>query len=487
MKYAPHEYQCRAILWLVGHPEAALFMEPGLGKSSVTLRAFQALREAKAAKKLLVIAPLRVAQLVWSAQGELGKWDEFRDLRAALLHGSNKSAALKSDADLYVINFDGLQWLIESGGLLDLVRRGVDTLCVDELSKFKHPNTKRFKLIKQHLGRFRRRWGLTGTPVANGIMDLFGQVYVLDLGRSLGRFITHYRHTFFDATGYGGYTWVPKPGAAKQIYGILAGRCCYACGKAVGKDGHCRKCRCKVDGLALSLRAADCLDLPQLVENDILVDLPAAARATYEEMERELLTVIRSETVTAANTAVALNKCRQVTGGGIYHDGRVLEIHSAKIDALVDLVEELQGQPLLVLYEFTHELDRLRAALQQEVPAINGKTTATAVASLVQQWNAGRLPLLAGHPAAMGHGLNLQGCAGHVCWFNLTWDFELYDQAIRRVWRQGQRAARVIVHRILARNTVDMVVLRALEHKSQGQAALFAALREHAATKGLRA
>ena len=469
MQFTPHEYQRTAISWLVTHPEAGLFLEPGLGKSAITLCALQSLMATKAVKKTLIVAPLRVAQLVWSRVGELGKWDQFRSLRVALLHGAGKEAALQADADLYVINFDGLKWLVESGGLLALTRRGVDTLVIDELSKMKHPATQRFRAIKPHLGRFRRRWGLTGTPVANGLLDLFGQCYTLDLGRSLGRYVSYYRSKYFTPTGYGGYTWSLKPDAERDIYTVIK-------------------------PLALSMKAADCLGLPELVEREIYVELPDEARKAYDELHAELLTVIENETVTAANTAVALNKCRQVAGGALYVTPdhvlapslgaddvgralrRVVTLHTAKVDALADLVDELQGQPLLVLYEFTHELERLRAKLG-DFPAINGATKPSTLAGLVRDWNAGKVPLLAGHPAAMGHGLNLQGCAAHIASFTPTWDFELDDQAIRRVWRQGQVATRVILHRILARRTVDQAVMRALRGKSKGQAALFEALR----------
>ena len=401
MRFDPHPYQKRGASFLVQHPEAALFWDPGLGKTSVTLKAFQALRRAGGARRALVVAPLRVAQLVWTqdGDGEIAKWDDFADLRVALLHGDDKEAALATDADVYVINYDGLAWLAPRGRdgqpvvacpLTQLLARGVDVLVLDEISKLKHPSTQRFKSLKPWLGRFGRRWGLTGTPAANGLLDLFGQAYCLDLGRALGRFISHYRAAYFTPSGFGGYTWVLRPGADDEIHGVIAGRRCAmpTCRSDRVRNGACLKCGAFVRPLAQALRAEDCLDLPELVERDVLVDLPDAARRAYDELERELLTLIDGAEVTAANAAVAANKCRQVTSGGIYAADRPaglaappggrewLAVHDVKIEAVLDLVDELQGQPLLVAYEYQHELERLTAALTAQLgappPALRG-------------------------------------------------------------------------------------------------------------------
>ena len=454
MKFAPHSYQRRGATFLVQNAEAALFYDPGLGKTAVVLTALNALRGAGAVRKALVVAPLRVAYLVWSQIGELGKWDDFRGLSVALLHGPRKAEALAQDADLYVINYDGLAWLTENGRLADLLKRGVDVLVLDELSKVKHPKTQRFRALKPWLGRFKRRIGLTGTPVSNGLLDLFGQCYCLDLGRALGRFITHYRQAYFVPTGFGNYTWVPQRDAEARIFAAIA-------------------------PLAQSLRATDALDLPELVERDVFVELPTEARRVYAELERELLTVIDDVTVTAANRAVALGKCRQVCGGALYHgDERAwLDVHAAKLEALTDLVDELQGAPLIVAYEYQHELARLRATFGARTPALGGGVSMRDTTAAINAWNAGEVPILLAHPAAAGHGLNLQRGGSHVCWFTLTYDLELYDQLIRRIWRQGSVAPRVIVHRLLARGTVDGVVRDVLARKRGGQDALFDALR----------
>lgn len=480
--WEPYQYQKVALKFALEHPECALYLEPGLGKTTVALADFQMLQRHRAVRRALVIAPLRPCYLVWShdESGELTKWRQFRDIHEVVLHGSHKEELLTENADLYVINPDGLEWLTscrkcdhpthtgkcgekgcdcrakDDSPIEDLFRRGVDMLIIDELSKFKHVKTLRFRCLKDHLPRFKRRLGLTGSPASNGLLDLFGQAYAVDLGKSLGKFISHYRFRYFMPTGYMGYKWVPKPGAEEEIFQAM-------------KD------------VAISMKAADHLDLPDLMEVDLRVNLPDKARDFYDDLETELIALIDSTEVTAANAAVASMKCRQVASGGIYlqgEDARVArQIHDAKTEALVDLVDELQGQPLLVAYEFQHDLDRIRAALGEDVPAIGGGVSMKRVSEIVRAWNAGEIPVLCGHPQAMGHGLNLQAAGNHVCWYTVTWDFELYDQLIRRIWRQGNSHERVFVHRLIARKTVDEAVIRALKSKKRGQDALFAALK----------
>ena len=461
-KWAPKPYQKIGVEWLLKHPAAALFLDPGLGKTSIALKAFSALQKSRAVRKALIVAPKRVCIEVWSQSGEVGKWSDFGGLRVALLRDKGRDDALASDADLYVINPDGLPWLINNGGLRSLLNRGVDLLCVDELSAYKHTRTKRFKLIKPWLGRFKRRWGLTGSPASNGLLDLFGQVYVLDLGARLGRYVTHYRNQYFNPTGFGGYDCKLQEGAEPKIYAKL-------------KD------------LALSIRTQGNLELPPMNETDLYVSLPPKAAKTYEALEQELVALVDQDLVTAANAAVASGKCRQVASGGLYADEafgapklttarKVYHLHSAKTYALQELVDELQGDPLLVAYEYEHDLARIRTAFGEDVPAINGGTSDKEGSKIVAAWNAGELPLLCGHPAAMAHGLNLQASAAHVCWYTLSWNLELYDQLNRRIWRQGQKR-RTTVHRIIARNTIDEVVAMALRSKTRTQDALFAALK----------
>lgn len=459
-KWTPRKYQKKAVKWLVSKPEAALFLDPGLGKTSATLAAFMALRKAGKVNKMLVIAPLRVCYMVWTQDegGELAKWSNFSKLKVVLLHGTKKEKALEEDADIYVTNFDSIEWLSKEKRLTKLVRRGVDVLTIDELSAFKRPNTKRFKILKPYLSKFTKRWGLTGTPASNGLMDLFGQLYVLDLGAHLGKYITHYRRQYFYPSGFGGYTWELQDDGEKRIYK-------------------------KISDIALSMRAVDHLDLPEFVEQDLWVALSKKAATMYSTFEEELIAMIEDNLVTASNAGVAAGKCRQIAGGGVYQetdngDREVFHVHDEKTKALMELIDELQGSPLLIAYEFEHDLARIRKALGKDTPAIGGGVSPKKAGELVRRWNKGELKVLCGHPAAMSHGLNMQGSGHHICWYTPTWNLEHYDQLNRRVWRQGSKAKRVTVHRILARSTIDEVIVNMLNRKRAGQNALFQALKK---------
>lgn len=474
--WQPHAYQKKAVKYLLEHAAAALFLDPGLGKTSITLAAIKLLKQKKLLDKVLLIAPLRVCYSVWPKEVE--KWQDFHGLKVQVLHGSKKDEALKADADVYVINPEGLEWLLQvkktktaSGKTkveVDLRRwkaLGFDTLVVDELSKFKHVATNRFKALKLVLGTFRRRWGLTGSPASNGLLDLFGQCFVLDQGRTLGPYISHYRMKYFTPS-HDGFNWTIRDGAEDEIYERLA-------------------------PLALRMAADDYLDMPMLIENNIRVDLPGDVMQVYDRLENDLIAKLDDKLVVASNAAAASMKCRQVANGGIYLDPEVEQLiklpkskrewanlHTEKVDALAELIEELQGSPLLVAYDFEHDLDRLRERLGKDIPYIGGGVTAKRSAELEKLWNEGKLPVLLGHPQAMAHGLNLQEMGHHVCWHSLTWDYELYDQFIRRVLRQGNKSKKVFVHHIIARGTVDEVVLAAVKSKRRGQNALFDALKK---------
>lgn len=474
--WQPHAYQKKAVKFLLEHAASALFLDPGLGKTSITLAAVKLLKQKKLLDKVLLIAPLRVCYSVWPK--EVSKWTDFGGLKVAVLHGPRKEEALKSEADVYVINPEGLDWLLQAKKTktaqgktkvdVDLRRfknLGFDTLVVDELSKFKHTNTNRFKGLKLVLNTFRRRWGLTGSPASNGLLDLFGQCYVLDQGRTLGPYISHYRMKYF-VPSHDGFSWNIREGAEQEIYERLS-------------------------PLALRMAADDYLDMPTLIENNIRVDLPDNVMVMYNQLEEDLIAKIDAKVVVASTAAAASMKCRQVANGGLYLDPEVqalvklpkskrewVNLHTEKVDALADLIDELQGSPLLVAYDFEHDLDRLREKLGQDVPYIGGGVSAKRSAELEQLWNAGKLPVLLGHPQAMAHGLNLQEMGNHVCWHSLTWDYELYDQFIRRVLRQGNKAKKVFCHHIMARGTVDEVVLAAVKSKRKGQNALFDALKK---------
>lgn len=468
--WKPHAYQKKAVKFLLEHGAGALLLDPGLGKSSITLAALKMLKERKMLERVLLVAPLRVCHSVWP--NEMQKWEDFNDLTHVVLHGKDKEDLLARDADIYIINPDGLPWLFgmdDESGRVDMRRwrrHGFDTLVVDELSKFKHTKSRRFRAMRQVIGSFRRRWGLTGSPAANGLMDLFGQLYVLDEGRSLGKYVTHYRMKYF-VQSYDGYSWKLRDGADEEIYE-------------------------RIRPVALRMSGEDYLDLPQRVDNVIRVELPKKARQVYDQVESEFVAAIDDDLIVAANAAAASTKCRQVANGGVYVDDleaslggaglarsterEVLDLHEAKLDALEDLVDELQGSPLLVAYDFEHDLKRIRKRLGKDVPHIGGGVTAKRSAELAAAWNRGEIPVLLGHPQAMAHGLNMQGAGSHVCWHSLTWNFELYDQFVRRVLRQGSKAEKVFVHHIVARDTVDEAVLASLRSKRRGQDALFEAL-----------
>ena len=474
--WKPHKYQFRAVKFLLEHACAALFLDPGLGKTAITLAGIKYLKAHSQVEKALVVAPLRVCHEVWPE--EIKKWKDFKKLKIEILHGPDKDAALRRKADIYVINPEGLEWLLNvkkkkgASGKTRVtvdVRRfknfGFDLLVVDELSKFKHPKTNRFKAIKHVLHTFGRRWGLTGSPMTNGLLDLFGQCYILDMGNALGQYISHYKDKYFEQQDYQGYVWAPMKGAAAKIYKRL-------------------------EPLALRMSATDYLDMPEIINDNIFIELPPKVQQVYRELETDLFTRIDKKVVVAANAAAASTKCRQVASGGVYYEDPLVpgtpagpkkstHLHDEKTKALVDLIDELQGAQLLVAYDFAHDLDRIRAKLGKDVPYIGGGTTTSQLKEIIRKWNAGKIQVLLAHPKAAGHGLNLQsGGCNHICWYSITWDYELYDQFIRRVHRQGNKNFHVFVYHILARGTIDPIILRALHSKERGQQALFNALTE---------
>jgi SNF2 family DNA or RNA helicase len=415
-----------------------------------------------------VIAPKRPATSTWPQERE--DWTDFHELDVVVLHGKNKDELVRQRHDVYVINYEGMKWLVESGHLARMLKLGwLDTLVFDELSKMKNPDTRRprYTLIAPYLSRFERRWGLTGSPAANGLINIFAQIRVLDLGHRLGRFVTHFRNRFCIPINQ--FEYVLKAGAADVIYAAIA-------------------------DIALRLDAEDYMELPELRPVTITVELPPDARKLYDEMDAEMVAMIQGERVTAGSAGVLSGKCRQIASGALYkHDidpvtGARLrwvrewfEIHDEKLDALEDLVDELQGQQLLVGYEFNHDLQRILTRFPN-TPYIGAGVTVKRALQIEADWNAGKIPLLLGHPASMGHGLNLQKSgAHHVCWYSAPWDFELYDQFIRRLRRRGNRSRYVFVHHLVARGTVeDGVVMPTLRSKEGEQRAFFDALKAYA-------
>ena len=428
-------------------PSVGMFLCPGLGKTSVALGAFSILKKAGHVKRMLVVAPLRPCYTTWPS--ELKKWAEFHNLRYVIVHGPDKEDALECDADIYIINVDAVKWLFDKDReRFRLIN--ADVLCIDESTKFKHTNTERFKAIKRCLAQFSRRWILTGTHTPNGLLDLYGQMYILDMGESLGRFVTHFKNEYFEQD-YSGFNWIPRRNALEDITE-------------------------KIKPKTIRLRAEDYLNMPALQTVDIMVELPPAARVLYKKMQDDFLVMLGDNPFIAANAAVAGMKCRQIANGAMYTSAPAYEeIHDEKIRALEDLVEELSGQPVLIIYEFKHDYERLQKVLPG--PTLTG-TTGPRLVELVEKFGTPSIPILYGHPASMGHGIDgLQKKCHHIILFGLTWDLELYDQVIARIWRQGQPSEHVMLYRILAAKTMDEKVVKVLANKDRTQRALSAALR----------
>lgn len=482
LEWRPEPYMVDAMGFLLETACAGLFLDPGLRKTSIALGAFKVLRKKKLARAMLVVAPLRVCYSVWPR--EVKKWKDFADLRVEVLHGQDKEAAARREADIYVINPEGLEWLF---GVTKTVREtptgkkrkdysydlnrlealDVDLLVVDEVSKFKNSASDRFQMIKPLLGRFARRWGLTGSPASNGLEDLFGVMYMIDQGRALGQYITHYRRAYFMPQGYGGYTYVPQPGAEERIYERIAPS-------------------------VFRLKAEDYIKLPELVINEVRVKLPPEARRIYDELEDDFITLFEDEAVMAANTGAALVKCRQVANGGLYLTPEVDDrgrkatkrewknLHTAKVDAVRDLLDELAGNPALVAYDFEHDLDRLLKEFGKDSAVIGGGVSAKKSDALVERWNRNELPVMFVQLSAMSHGINAQeGNACHIILHSLTYDLEVYEQLIRRLRRSGNKARRVFVHLVIAEDTVDEVIVTTVGGKDKTQQSFLSAMAEY--------
>lgn len=450
--WTPHDYQMRALTSMVSLPGFGLFAHPGLGKTSTALAAYSVLKENGAARGMLVVAPLRPCYKVWPS--EIAKWADFRGLSCTVLHGSKKEDRLKGpQCDVYVINYEGLAWL--EGQLGKMKDWPFDVLCLDESTKIKNTQTVRFKTMKRLRNRFSHIWALTGTPAPNGIENLFGQIFMLDGGERLGQFVTYFRREYFiEDRQNGGYSlWFPRPDTQDRV-------------------------QAKIADITLALRAEDYLTMPKRIENRIEVDLPADALRVYKGVEDEFFAELGSGVVTAANAAAKGMKLRQITGGAVYGTEGAAGLHDAKLEALADLIEEQEGQPLLIAVQFQHEVERIRAYLKDKnIPYLGGGVSIANSNRIVDDWNAGKIPVLLAHPTSVAHGLNLQAGGNAVCWFNLTWNLEEFDQFNARVYRQGQTKP-VTFHYIVARDTIDDNVLTALRAKDRTQKALMQALKE---------
>ena len=460
MKWNAKPYQLEAVQALLSHGAMGLLQDPGLGKTSEMLTAFKTLKDCGMATQMLVIAPLRPAQMVWPEQ--VLHWDHTARLTILVLHGPSKDAYLDyGKADVLVINPEGLKWLYKYRFKLH-----ADVLCIDESTRFKHTDTQRFKMLKPFLNTFKRRYILTGSPTPNGLLDLFGQIYILDQGNALGSYVSHYRMQYFVPKGYQGYQWEIRPGGEEAIRQAIA-------------------------PITMCMRAKDYLQLPPLMgacggDTPPLVtyvDLPPDARKTYNRMEGVLVAEVNKEVVSAANTVSAAGKCRQIANGGMYGLLDVDEnaktrhqIHDAKTEAAVELVEEMSGVPCLIAYEYDLDRERLQVAFPN-APYIGGGVSDKEFKRIESAWNLGAIPVLLAQPQSVAHGLNLQATRANVIWYGLTWDLENYEQMIRRVWRQGQEYP-VFVHHIIARNTIDEIVLKRLVSKDKSQQSFMNSLKE---------
>ena len=444
MEYRPHNYQKYAMEFILMHPSAALLLDMGLGKTVITLTAIKELMyERFEVNKVLVIAPLRVARDTWPA--EIRKWNHLAGLTYAVAVGSQaeRLAALRSKADIHIINRENVTWLVEESGL----PFDYDLVVIDELSSFKSYRAKRFKSLLSVRRTVKRIVGLTGTPSSNGLMDLWAQFRLLDLGERLGRYISRYRERYFlpdKRNAQVVFTYKLKPGAEEQIYNAIS-------------------------DITISMKAEDYLDLPPCIHNVVKVVLSEREREVYERFRKEMVISLGGEEIDAMNAAALSNKLLQMANGAVYDDRHTgHQIHDRKLDALEDLIEAANGRPVMVCYWFRHDLERIRGRF----PAVRELKTAQDI----EDWNAGKIPVALVHPASAGHGLNLQygGCT--LVWFGLTWSLELYQQTNKRLHRQGQRDT-VVIHHIVADGTIDELVLAALHRKDKTQAALIAAVK----------
>lgn len=442
--FKPHPYQEYAIQRIIKQPSTGLFLDMGLGKTVIALTALCDLSfNPFEPMKVLVIAPKKVAEATW--QAEAAKWDHLRWMTFSAVMGTEaqRRAALKVRADVYVINRENVWWLAgELGAGWDF-----DTVIVDESSSFKNPASKRFKALKRVLPRIRRMVILTGTPAPNGIEDLWSQVYLLDRGERLGRFISHYRERYFDYNPWR-HEHVPKKGAFEAV-------------------------QAKIADICVSMRAADWLQLPERVVHDVPVALDGEAREVYRRLECEMLLEVDGEEITAMSAAALTGKLLQLCGGAVYDgEGGAHVVHTAKLEALSELLEGLAGEHALLFYGYRHELPGLGRAMD----ASGLRWRLLKGAADAARWNAGEVDVLVAHPASCAYGLNLQAGGRHVVWYTLTWSLELYQQANARLHRQGQEKP-VIVHRLLVQGGVDEDVARALEGKADTQDALMACLK----------
>lgn len=443
MKYKPHSYQEYAIRYIETHPISALLIDMGLGKTSITLTAIcNLLFDSFEVCKVLVIAPLRVAKNTWT--DEIKKWEHLSTLTYSLIVGNENErlSALNEKADIYIINRENVDWLVNKSGY----KFDFDMVVIDELSSFKNHQSKRFKSLMKVRPLVKRIVGLTGTPSSNGLMDLFAEFKILDMGKRLGYFIGQYRNTYFKPDKMNGpivYSYKPLPNAENAIYE-------------------------KISDITVSMKANEYLKMPELLTSNYVVELSNSEKNQYDEMKKSLVLEITDGEITASNAASLSNKLCQLSNGAIYDDEQnIVEIHDRKLEALEDIIESMNGKPLLIAYWYRHDLERIKSRFSvREI-----KTSED-----IFDWNDGKIPVALIHPASAGHGLNLQNGGSTLVWFGLTWSLELYQQTNARLYRQGQKNTVVIQH-IITKGTIDEQILKALQKKNKTQADLIDAVR----------
>lgn len=448
MRFRPHSYQQYAINFITHNPITAVLLDMGMGKTAITLMAIDYLMyEYFEIVKVLVICPLRVTR-TW--RDEVDKWEQLSGYRLSIVTGTvaQRKKALAADADIYIINRENVPWLVNKSNVLF----NFDMVVIDELSSFKNHQTARHKALMKVRPFIKRIVGLTGTPASQGLMDLFAEFEVLDMGQRLGRFIGQYRLNYFKPDRVNGpvvYSYKLLPGAEEQIYE-------------------------KIQDITISMKAVDYLDMPELISTKYPVYLDEAEMEKYKELKEELILSTPEHEVTAANAASLVNKLSQMANGAVYSDEKqVITYHDRKLDALEDIIEAANGKPILVAYWFKHDFDRITKRLQKmgvDYGKIDSEESITA-------WNNKEIPVALIHPASAGHGLNLQQGGNTMVWFGITWSLELYQQCVCRLYRQGQAERTVTIIHLISKGTVDERIMKALSEKDSTQNSLIDAVK----------
>jgi SNF2 family DNA or RNA helicase len=441
MKYVPHDYQEYAQKFVIEKPVSALMLDMGLGKTIITLTAiWELLFDYFDVTKVLVIAPLRVARDTWTK--EALKWEHLKGIKISQILGSEKERriAVVRKANVYIINRENVEWLIKN------YKWNFDMVVIDELSSFKSHSSKRFKALRKVRPQVNRIVGLTGTPTPNGLMDLWSEINILDMGERLGRFIGGYRERYFVPDKRNRevvFSYKPRDGAEKAIYK-------------------------KISDICVSMKALDYLDMPECIYNIVEVEMNEIEKDLYRKLEDDMLLPFEDGDIDAINAAALSNKLLQMANGAVYDENKDVKfIHNRKLEALEDLIEGANGKPVLVFYAYKHDKERIVERFKAE--EINTSEDIT-------RWNNGQIKVAIVHPASAGHGLNLQSGGSTAIWFGLNWSLELYQQANARLWRQGQKNA-VVIHHIITKNTVDEDVMKAIKRKDMGQEALLESVR----------